>query len=150
MYYFVTEKYIGYQARICSLWLSQPVERFDGRKIQKKRTVFQLDLHNIEYIRIICLPLAFIFVLLKTVSCVSVVYVSRFSAELFNNRDSICNYVYLKLFNRVRLDINTYVYRVFRLTVVETAKRLSRNKVIKKLFLQKLRGMGGGDIRRCK
>lgn len=77
-------------------------------------------------------------------------YVSRFSAELFNNRDSICNYVYLKLFNRVRLDINTYVYRVFRLTVVEKAKRLSRNKVIKKLFLQKLRGMGGGDIRRCK
>lgn len=77
-------------------------------------------------------------------------YVSRFSAELFNNRDSICNYVYLKLFNRVRLDINTYVYRVFRLTVVETAKRLSRNKVIKKLFLQKLRGMGGRDIRRCK
>lgn len=147
MYYFVTEKYIGYQTRICSLWSSQPVERFDGRKIQKKRTVFQLDLHNIEYIRIICLPLAFIFVLLKTVLCVSVVYVSRVSAKLFNNRDSIFNYIRLKLFNRVRLHINTYVYRVFRLTVVETMKRLSRNQSYQKIVLTKVawyRGALGG------
>lgn len=151
MYYFVTEKYIGYQTRICSLWLSQPVERFDGRKIQKKkRTVFQLDLRNIEYIRIICLPLAFIFVLLKTVLCVSVVYVSRFPAKLFNNSDSICNYVYLKLFNRDRLDINTYVYRVFRLTVIETVKRLSRYQSYQKIVLTKVAWYRGGGIRRCK
>lgn len=65
-------------------------------------------------------------------------YVSHFSAKLFNNRDSTCNYIYLKLFNRVRLDINTHEYRVFRSTVVETVKRLSRDQSYQKIVLTKV------------